>query len=70
MKNINDELLNKYLDDELNREEKDLVKTSIENSLEVKKRYETLLKAHNLFNSVEVESPSIDFTKLVMNKLN
>lgn len=70
MKNINDELLNKYLDDELSREEKDLVKTSIENSSEVKKRYEALLKAHNLFNSVEEESLSIDFTKLVMKKLN
>jgi len=70
MNNINDELLNKYLDDELNREEKDLVKISIESSLEVKKRYETLLKAHNLFNSVEEESTSIDFTKLVMKKLN
>jgi cytochrome b subunit of formate dehydrogenase len=70
MKNINDELLNKYLDDELNREEKDLVKTAIENSLEVKERYEALLKAHNLFKSIEEESPSTDFTKLVMNKLN
>jgi cytochrome b subunit of formate dehydrogenase len=70
MNNINDELLNKYLDDELNQEEKDLVKTSIESSLEVKKRFEALLKAHNLFNSVEEESLSIDFTKLVMSKLN
>jgi cytochrome b subunit of formate dehydrogenase len=70
MNNINDELLNKYLDGELNREEKDLVKTLIESSLEVKKRYETLLKAHSLFNSVEEESPSIDFTKLVMKKLD
>ena len=69
MNNINDELLNKYLDDELNREEKDLVKTAIENSLKVKKRYEALLKAHNLFKSIEEESPSIDFTKLVMKKL-
>ena len=69
MKNINDELLNKYLDGELNQEEKDLVKISIESSLEVKKRYEALLKAHNLLNSIEEESPSIDFTKLVMKKL-
>jgi cytochrome b subunit of formate dehydrogenase len=70
MNNINDEFLNKYLDDELNQEEKDLVKTSIESSFEVKKRYETLLKAQNLFNSIEEESPSIDFTKLVMKKLS
>jgi cytochrome b subunit of formate dehydrogenase len=70
MKNINDELLNKYLDDELSREEKDFVKSEIENSSEVKKRYEALLKAHSYFNSIEEESPSIDFTKLVMKKLN
>lgn len=70
MNNINDELLNKYLDNELSREEKDLVKTSIESSSEVKKRYEVLLKAHNLFSRIEEESPSIDFTKLVMKKLN
>ncbi|MFZ1518532.1 MAG: hypothetical protein WAU11_07145 [Ignavibacteriaceae bacterium] len=70
MKNINDELLNKYLDDELDQKEKELVRISIESSLEVKKRYEALLKAHSLFNSVEEESPSLDFTKLVMNKLN
>lgn len=68
--NIDDELLNKYLDDELNLEEKELVKTSIEGSLEVRKRYEVLLKAHIIFKSIEVESTSIDFTKLVMNKLN
>jgi len=70
MNNIDDELLNKYLDGELNQDEKDLVKTSIESSLEVKKRYEALLKAHSLLNSIKEESPSIDFTKLVMNKLN
>jgi len=70
MNNIDDELLNKYLDGELNQDEKDLVKISIESSLEVKKRYEALLKAHSLLNSIKEESPSIDFTKLVMNKLN
>jgi len=70
MKNINDELLNKYLDGELDQKEKELVRISIESSLEVKKRYEALLKAHNLLNSIEEESPSIDFTKLVMKKIN
>lgn len=69
MKNIDDELLNKYLDEELSREEKDLVKTAIDNSIEVKKRYEALLKAHTLLKSIEEYSTSIDFTKSVMNKL-
>ncbi len=70
MKNINDELLNKYLDDELDREEKDLVKVAIENSSKVKKKYDALIKIHNLLKNIDEESPSIDFTKLVMKKIN
>ena len=70
MININDEMLNKYLDDELNREEKDLVKTAIENSPELKKKYSTLFDANNLLRDMEPDSPSTDFTKLVMNKIS
>ena len=70
MININDELLNKYLDDELNREEKDLVKTAIENSPELKKKYAALLDANNLLKNMQLDSPSLDFTKLVMNKIS
>ena len=67
---INDELLNKYLDDELNREEKDYVKTAIENSPELKKKYTALLDAHSLLKKMDLDSPSLDFTKLVMNKIS
>ena len=67
---INDEMLNKYLDDELNREEKDLVKTAIENSPELKKKYAALLDTHSLLKNVEPDSPSLNFTKLVMNKIS
>ena len=70
MININDELLNKYLDDELNREEKDLVKTAIESSSELKKKYAALLDAHSLLKNIEPDSPSLNFTKLVMNKIS
>ena len=70
MININDELLNKYLDDELNREEKDIVKNAIENSPDLIKKYAELFKTHNLLKSIAQDSPSIDFTKLVMNKVN
>lgn len=70
MKNINDELLNKYLDDELDSEEKSFVKTAISDSIEVKKRYEELLKTHNLLQSMEEDSPSINFTKLIMKRLS
>ena len=68
--NINDELLNKYLDDELNREEKDLVKTAIENSPELKDKYAVLVDANSLFKNMEPDSPSLDFTKLVMHKIS
>jgi anti-sigma factor RsiW len=67
---INDELLNKYLDDELNREEKDFVKTAIENSPELKKKYAALLEAHSLLKNIEPDSPSTNFTKLVMKKIS
>lgn len=67
---INDEMLNKYLDDELNREEKDLVKTAIENSPELKKKYAALLDTHSLLKNVEPDSPSLNFTKQVMNKIS
>jgi len=67
---INDELLNKYLDDELNREEKDLVKTAIENSPELKKKYASLLETNQLLKNMDLDSPSLDFTKLVMNKIS
>ncbi len=70
MININDELLNKYLDDELNREEKDIVKNAIENSPDLKKQYAALVQTHNLLKNIAEDSPSIDFTKLVMNKVN
>jgi hypothetical protein len=70
MKNINDELLNKYLDDELSREEKDTLKIAIENSPDLKRKYAALLKTHDLLKNIEVNSPSINFTKMVMNKVN
>lgn len=67
---INDEMLNKYLDDELNREEKELVKTAIENSPELKKKFVALLDTHSLLKNMEPDLPSLNFTKLVMNKIS
>jgi Na+/proline symporter len=70
MNNINDDLLNKYLDEELNREEINQVKTAIENSPELKKQFEALLSANIFLKNVELESPSADFTKKVMGKID
>ncbi len=69
MKTINDELLNKYLDEELNREEMNQLKNAIENSPEIKKRYEALLSANTFLKSVESDLPSADFTKKVIGKI-
>lgn len=70
MINIDDEILNRFLDDDLNQSEKDIVRNAIAGSVEIKKRYEALLEAHNLLKSAAEDSPSLQFTTLVMNKLN
>lgn len=70
MMNIDDEMLNRFLDNELNPEEEEFVKKSLTDSPDLKKRYESLLKAHTLLKSLTEDSPSMDFTKLLMNKLN
>jgi ABC-type siderophore export system fused ATPase/permease subunit len=58
------------MDDELNREEKDFVKTAIEISPELKKKYTALLDAHSLLKNVEPDSPNLNFAQLVMNKIS
>lgn len=69
MKTINDEMLNKYLDNELSIEDRNFVSNAIINSPDVKKRYEFLLKSHLLLKNIQPESPSMDFSKLVMQKI-
>jgi len=69
MKNIDDDLLNKYLDGELSSEEQQLVKTEIEKSSELKKKFDFLHQVHTVLNNLELESPNQDFTNLAMNKI-
>lgn len=69
MKNINDELLNKYLDEELNPEEMDEVKAAIKNSVELRKKYEALLTADNFLKSIETDIVPGDFSKNIINKI-
>lgn len=70
MKNINDDLLNRFLDNELSSEEKNLVKNEIDKSGSLKKRYETLLITHRLLKNIQPESTSLDFGKMVMHKIS
>lgn len=69
MKNINDDLLNRFIDKELSNDENKIVRDAIENSPDIKKRYEFLLKVHLLLKDIKPESPSMEFSKLVMNKI-
>ena len=69
MSDINDEILNRYLDNELSIEEKNFVKSDIEKSSVLKKRYEALLITHSLLKNIQPESTSIDFSKIVMQKI-
>lgn len=67
---INDDLLNRFLDNELSNEEKDFILREIEKSTELKKRYEVLLKTHLLLKNINPDFPSIDFSKIVMQKIS
>jgi len=69
MSDINDEILNRYLDNELSIEEKNFVKSEIEKSSALKKRYEALLITHSLLKNIQPDSTSVDFSKMVMQKI-
>lgn len=70
MININDETLNRFLDNELGDEEKNFVKIEIEKSATLKKRYETLLFTHSQLKNIQPDSTSLDFNSLVMQKIS
>lgn len=70
MNNINDEILNKLIDNEITGEEKEVLLDMIEGSDRLKNRYNALLKAHQLLRISTAESTSINFTKLVMAKIH
>ena len=70
MNNINDEILNKLIDNEITGEEKEVLLDMIEGSDRLKSRYNALLKANQLLRISIAESTSINFTKLVMAKIH
>ncbi|HEX7357054.1 MAG TPA: hypothetical protein VF270_05040, partial [Ignavibacteriaceae bacterium] len=69
MNNITDEMLNKYLDNDLTSAEMQQVKSAIEKSTELEKKYEALLTANNLLKKTDADLTSGDFTKNLMQKL-
>ena len=59
---ITDEILNKYLDGELNREEADQVKREILESMELKKKLNALKLIHDNLYKIKKDEVSQGFT--------
>lgn len=70
MKNINDEILNDYLDGNLGKSQMIEVKMAIDNDHLLKARYNALLTAHRLLKEVKTEKVSDGFEKRVMSRIN
>jgi Fe2+ transport system protein B len=66
---LNDDLLNKYIDDELNRELMQQVKVKLESSHQDMMKYRTLLSVHNELKKMPVEGVSSNFTANLMLKV-
>jgi anti-sigma factor RsiW len=69
MNTINDEMLNKYIDNELNNEEASKVRDAMANSPELQLKYSTLLKTNELLKSINSDSVSSDFTKKILQRI-
>lgn len=70
MINLDDEVLNDYLDGNLSDAQKIEVKAAIENNKLMQMRYESLLAAHELFKQAKSEKVSNDFERKVMQRIN
>ncbi|MCZ7610503.1 MAG: hypothetical protein M5U17_10100 [Ignavibacterium sp.] len=69
MNNINDEMLNQYIDKELNAEQIRIIDEAIKNSPELKSRYLALVNADSVLRKMNFESVTPDFTKSVLQRI-
>lgn len=69
MKNITDEILNLYLDGELNQEVAAEVKAEINSDSELRKRFYSLRLVHNKLQNMHVDEVGKNFTMQVMQKI-
>jgi len=67
--NITDEILNKYLDGELSKQETTEVNSALSTSAEIRKRYNALKLVHEQLSKMEEENVSAYFTFKLMMKL-
>src|SRR3989304_4936885 len=66
---LNDDLLNKYIDGELDREMIDQIKIKLESSHQDMMKYRTLLSVHNELKKMPAEEVSSSFTANLMLKV-
>lgn len=66
---LNDDLLNKYIDGELSWEMMNQVRDRLDSSVNDMKNYKTLLSIHNELQKMPAEETSKDFTPNLMLKL-
>lgn len=67
--NINNDILNCYLDGDLNPDEVNEVKKALESSLELQKEFDDLNRVHNILSRQKTDQTNNDFTSLVMLKI-
>ena len=66
---LSDEILNKYLDGELDAEQVEEVKSALENSEEDRKRFNALKIVHDKLSAIREDAVSENFTNLVMARI-
>ena len=66
---ITDEILNKYLDNELNREQTEQVKSAIRNSEELQRKFNALKLVHDNLSIIKEDEVSPGFTDKLMKQI-
>lgn len=66
---ITDEILNRYLDGELNREETEMVNTALSNSEELQRKFNALKLVHDNLSIFREDEVSLGFTQKLMNQI-
>jgi anti-sigma factor RsiW len=69
MIHITDEILNKYLDGELSRTEADQMKSALQDSEELRRKFNALKLVHTNLSSIKEDEVSIDFTEKLMKQV-
>jgi anti-sigma factor RsiW len=67
---ITDEILNRYLDGDLNEQEAAGVNSALAASEELRKKFNTLRLVHNQLSSIAEDEVSADFTAKLINRLS